>query len=98
MIDPVSHLHEEIPGEEEVVVDDVRYRRGDKVILRLKLRDDPYDRILDGRVATLERLYYDYEDRLYFGVTIDDDPGQDLMRDTGRFLFFFAGEVEAMQP
>jgi hypothetical protein len=98
MIDPVSHLHEEIPGEEEVDVDDVRYRRGDKVILRLKLRDDPYDRILDGRVATLERLYYDYEDRLYFGVTIDDDPGQDLMRDTGRFLFFFAGEVEAMQP
>ena len=29
---------------------------------------------------------------------MDDDPGQDLMRDTGRFLFFFAGEVEAMQP
>jgi hypothetical protein len=98
MMDPVSHLREEIPGEEEVVVDDVRYRRGDKVSLRLKLRDDPYDRILDGRVATLERIYYDYEDRLYFGVTIDDDPGQDLMRDTGRFLFFFAGEVEAMEP
>ena len=66
--------------------------------LRLTLRDDPYDRMLDGRVATIERIYYDYEDRLYFGVTVDDDPGQDLMRDTGRFLFFFAGEVEAMQP
>jgi hypothetical protein len=68
------------------------------VTLHLKLRDDPYDRMLDGRVATIERIYYDYEDRLYFGVTVDDDPGQDLMRDTGRFLFFFAGEVEAMQP
>ena len=96
MMDPVSHLREEIPGEEEVVVDDVRYRRGDKVSLRLKLRDDPYDRILDGRVATLERIYYDYEDRLYFGVTIDDDPGQELMRETGRFLFFFAPEVEVV--
>jgi hypothetical protein len=98
MLDPNAHLREEIPGEEQVVLDRVTYRRGDKVTLRLKLRDDPYDRILDGRVATIERIYHDYEDKLYFGVTVDDDPGQDLMRDTGRFLFFFAGEVEAMQP
>jgi hypothetical protein len=27
-------------------------------------------------------------------VTVDDDPGQELMRETGRYLFFFAGEVE----
>jgi len=87
---------DDIPGEEEVVLDDVAYRRGDKVLLRPGARDDPYDRILDGRVATVERLYYDYDDRLYFGVTVDDDPGQELMRDTGRFLFFFAGEVEAI--
>jgi hypothetical protein len=98
MIDPNAHLRDEIPGEEEVTLDEVTFRRGDKVTLHLKLRDDPYDRMLDGRVATIERIYYDYEDRLYFGVTVDDDPGQDLMRDTGRFLFFFAGEVEAMQP
>jgi len=96
MEDPAWRL-DEIPGEEEVVVDDVAFRRGDKVLLRLRERDDPYDRILDGRVATLERIYYDYDDRLYFGVTVDDDPGQDLMRDTGRFLFFFAGEVEAIE-
>jgi hypothetical protein len=96
MQDPARQL-DDIPGEEEVVIDDVAYRRGDKVLLRLGDRDDPYDRILDGRVATLERIYYDYDDRLYFGVTVDDDPGQDLMRDTGRFLFFFAGEVEAME-
>jgi len=96
MQDPAWQL-DDIPGEEEVVIDDVAYRRGDKVLLRLGDRDDPYDRILDGRVATLERIYYDYDDRLYFGVTVDDDPGQDLMRDTGRFLFFFAGEVEAME-
>jgi hypothetical protein len=96
MQDPARQL-DDIPGEEEVVIDEVAYRRGDKVLLRLGDRDDPYDRILDGRVATLERIYYDYDDRLYFGVTVDDDPGQDLMRDTGRFLFFFAGEVEAME-
>ena len=96
MQDPARQL-DDIPGEEEVVIDEVAYRRGDKVLLRLGDRDDPYDRILDGRVATLERIYYDYDDRLYFGVTVDDDPGQDLMRDTGRFLFFFLGEVEVCQ-
>jgi hypothetical protein len=90
-----AHL-DDIPGEEEVVLGGVAYRRGDEVLLRLGDRDDPYDRILDGRLATVERLFYDYDDRLYFGVTVDDDPGQDLMRDTGRFLFFFAGEVEAV--
>jgi hypothetical protein len=28
---------------------------------------------------------------------VDDDPGQQLMRDTGRFLFFFAGELELQE-
>jgi hypothetical protein len=31
-------------------------------------------------------------------VTVDDDPGQQLMRETGRFMFFFANEVEVLQP
>jgi hypothetical protein len=84
----------DIPGEEEATVDGVTYRRGERAVLRLGHRNDPYDRILDGRSVTLERIYLDYEDKLYFAVTIDDDPGQDLMRETGRFLFFFIGELE----
>ena len=70
------------------------FRLGATVTLRLVGRSDPYDRILDGRSATIERIFLDYDDKLYFGVTVDDDPGQQLMRDTGRFLFFFAGELE----
>jgi hypothetical protein len=85
---------EGVPGEREATVDGTTYRLGDTVLLRLEGRTDPYDRILDGRSATVERIYLDYDDRLYFGVTVDDDPGQQLMRDTGRFLFFFAGELE----
>jgi hypothetical protein len=88
---------EGVPGERQATVDGTTYRLGDSVLLRLEGRSDPYDRILDGRSATVERIFLDYDDRLYFGVTVDDDPGQDLMRDTGRFLFFFAGEVEAME-
>jgi hypothetical protein len=85
------------PGETHVDVDGATYRLGDKVVLRLGDRSDPFDKMLDGRVATVERIYFDYDDRLYFGVTVDDDPGQQLMRETGRFLFFFVGELEACQ-
>ena len=46
--------------------------------------------------ATIERIFTDYDGRTHLGVTIDDDPGQELMRETGRYLFFFAEEVEVM--
>lgn len=91
-----------VPGESEVVVDDITYRRGDKVVIRPGDRPDPHDRkdvldsLLDGKVATIERIYLDPDDRIYLGVTVDDDPGQDLMRDTGRYLFFFTDEVEVL--
>jgi hypothetical protein len=65
---------DEVAGEREVTLDGVAFRLGDKVTLRLTGRPDPYDRILDGKVATLERIFYDYDDKLYFGATIDDDP------------------------
>jgi hypothetical protein len=87
-------LPEDVPGEAEATVAGTTFRLGDTVTLRLTQRSDPYDRMLDGRRATVERIFLDYDDRLYFGVTIDDDPGQLLMRETGRFIFFFAGELE----
>ena len=72
-------------------------RLGDHVRLRLGDRIDTYDRMLDGRTATVERIYLDHDDRLYIGVTIDDDPGQLLMRESGRFHFFFTREIELME-
>ena len=90
----LDRVADDIPGETEAIVDGRMFRLGDTVTLRLVGRSDPYDRILDGRSATIERIFLDYDDKLYFGVTVDDDPGQLLMRETGRFLFFFAGELE----
>jgi hypothetical protein len=84
----------EVPGEERVTVDGVTFVRGEKVRLRPGTDRDPFDRMLDGRLATIERIYYDLDDRLYLAVTVDDDPGQELMRETGRYLFFFVPEVE----
>ena len=71
-------------------------RRGDKLALRLGDRTDPYDRMLDGRTTTLERIYVDYDGKTYFGVTVDSDPMQEVLRESGRYLFFFEGEVEVV--
>jgi len=84
------------PGQERAIVDGITFERGATVLLRPGSDRDPFDRILDGRRATLERIYVDYEDRVYLAVTVDDDPGQELMRETGRYLFFFANEVQPL--
>ncbi|HEY3727777.1 MAG TPA: hypothetical protein VGL51_11415 [Solirubrobacteraceae bacterium] len=85
---------EEIRGEQRATVDGVTFHRGDTLVLRPGTDRDPYDRMLDGRLATIERIYVDYDDRVHLGVTVNDDPGQELMRETGRYLFFFVHEVE----
>jgi hypothetical protein len=87
---------EEIRGEQQITVDGATYARGDTLVLRPGTDRDPYDRMLDGRRATVERIYIDYDDRVHLAVTVDDDPGQQLMRETGRYLFFFANEVEPL--
>jgi hypothetical protein len=96
---PVPPRPREQPASErEALADGVVVRLGDRIVLRLGDRTDTYDRMLDGRTATIERIYLDYDDRTHFGVTIDDDPGQQLMRESGRFHFFFAGEFELVPP
>jgi len=81
-------------GEAEATVEGRSFRPGGKVVLRLSHRTDPYDQMLDGREASLERIYRDHDDRVYLGVTIDSDPMQEVMRETGRYHFFFVDEVE----
>jgi hypothetical protein len=80
-------------GQPEALVDGVRFARGFKVVIRPGPGADIQARMLDGRTATIERILTDYDGKTHLGVTIDDDPGQDLMRETGRFLYFFAPEV-----
>ncbi len=82
-------------GEPEWTVGGRTIKRGDAVVLRPRKRaGDTYDVILAGKAARIERIYIDYEDGVHLGVTVDDDPGQGLMRDTGRYLYFKPEEVE----
>lgn len=87
---------EDVPGEEQVEVQGRKLRRGEKVVLRLGDRIDVHDQMMNGRIATIERIFVDYDDRIHLGVTIDSDPMQEVLRESGRFLFFFPNEVEVV--
>jgi hypothetical protein len=84
------------PGVAKAVIDGVVLEKGGKVLLKPGTERDVYDQILDGRTATLERIYVDYDDRVHLAVTVDGDPGQQLMRETGRYLFFKGNEVQPL--
>jgi hypothetical protein len=87
-------VEQEPPGERETVVAGRTVRRGAKLVLRPRAGADASDFMLAGRTATLERIYVDYDDAVHLGVTVDDDPMQQVLRETGRFLFFKPDEVE----
>jgi hypothetical protein len=84
-------------GEERAEAEGQSFRRGGKVRIHPPSDADLQARMLDGRTATVERIFTDYDGRVHFGLTVDDDPGQDLMRETGRLLFFFASELEVIE-
>jgi hypothetical protein len=83
-------------GEADATVDGICYVRGARVILRPGIDADLHARLLEGRTATIERILIDLDGRVHLGVTIDDDPGQELLRETGRYLYFFPPEVEVI--
>jgi hypothetical protein len=91
---PPAEADAEIRGEETITVGGRAFARGGHVRLRPLPGRNAQDHLLDGRSATIERIYVDYEDAVHLCVTVDDDPGQDIMRDIGRYLYFKPDEVE----
>jgi len=82
------------PGEASIEVGGATFVKGGKVVLRPRTDRDVMDKLLAGKVATIERIYHDFDDRAHIGVTVDDDAAQPLFRETGRYLYFYSDEVE----
>lgn len=90
-----ADLMNDSPGEVVKMIDGILYSKGDKVRLKLgHRRSDASDILINGRIATIEIIYTDYEDKVHIAVTMDDDPGQDMLRDLGIYRFFNADEIE----
>ena len=95
--EPSPGLADPSAGQDEADVAGVIFRRGGHVRIRELPDADLHARLLAGRTATIERIFTDYDGKTHLGVTIDGDPGQELMRETNRLLFFFAPEVEVIE-
>ena len=83
---------------ELVRVGDIVLRIGDRVRLRPRGGADILDIELAGRLATIESIEQELEDRIYLAVTVDDDPGRDfgVSRQPGHRFFFSPEEVETL--
>ncbi|MEV8626306.1 hypothetical protein [Streptomyces sp. NPDC051079] len=86
------------PGNDHVLVDGHAVRAGSRVVLRPRLRrTDAQDLFLDGRGALVEAVLHDVDGGVHIAVTVEDDPGADIRREQGRFLYFRPDEVEALE-
>jgi hypothetical protein len=74
----------------------LEFREGDRVRLRPSKKADIFDIALDGKIAIVESIERDFEDRIHLAVTVEDDPGRDfgVARQIGHRFFFGPEEVE----
>ncbi|MYR44570.1 hypothetical protein GTW67_21700 [Streptomyces sp. SID5910] len=82
------------PDHDHVLVDGRPVRAGCRVVLRPRLRHtDAQDLFLDGRAALVEAVLHDVDGGVHIAVTVEDDPGADIRREQGRYLYFQPDEV-----
>jgi hypothetical protein len=81
--------------DDTVVVGGVRVGAGSRVRLHPRRHgSDAQDVFLAGRTATVERVLHDVDGSRFVAVTLDDDPGADLLADYGRHYHFTPDEIE----
>jgi hypothetical protein len=88
------------PRIESLQINGDKLKRGDRVRVRPLGRADILDLALDGKVGTIEAIEQDFDDRVYLGIVLDDDPGRDLgqLRQPGHCFYFGVDEVEPFNP
>ncbi len=74
----------------------VELRVGDRVRICPRKQADIMDMALAGKVAVIEAIEQDFEDKIQLAVVLDDDPGREfgMMRQPGHRFFFSPEEVE----
>jgi hydrogenase maturation protease len=84
---------------DQVEIDGVAVKVGDRVRLRPKEGGDILDIALRGQIAIIESIEEDYEGARHICAVIEDDPGRDLgmMRQPGHRFFFMPAEIEPLE-
>ncbi|MFF6890003.1 hypothetical protein ACFY8Z_05140 [Streptomyces microflavus] len=77
-----------------IPIDGEAVGQGSRVLLTPGARrTDAQDAFLRGCRATVEAVVADLDGELHLAVVLDDDPGTDIRRQQGRFLYFKPDEV-----
>ena len=85
------------PDTDVVKINGVPVGKGDKVRLRPGARrSDAQDMFLAGKIADVQAVFSDLENKQFLAVTLEDDPNADLQVEHGRFLYFSPDEVEPL--
>ncbi|MEA2501410.1 MAG: hypothetical protein QOD01_1521 [Actinomycetota bacterium] len=86
------------PDKDTVTIGGVLVAKGDKVVLRPGTRrSDAQDMFLAGKVADVQAVFHDLEDKMFLAVTLEEDINADIQIEHGRFLYFSPDEVEAVE-
>ncbi|MBB2910944.1 hypothetical protein FHS43_002209 [Streptosporangium becharense] len=85
------------PGTDSVTIRGMTVARGSRVrLVPGRRRADAHDMFLAGRTARVEAVLLDLDGARHLAVTLEEDPGADLYRSHGRFLYFAPDEVEPL--
>ena len=86
------------PEQDRVVVEGRSVGKGSRVELRPGLRHtDAQDIFLRGRTAKVEAVLHDVDGSVHLAVTVEGDPGADIRREQGRFLYFQPDEITPLE-
>ena len=91
---------EKRPTLQSVTVEGVELVKGSRVMLWPRSGGDVLDIALSGKVAFVEAIEQDYEERIHLSVTLEDDPGRHLgdAHILGHRFFFSPDEVVPLDP
>jgi hypothetical protein len=83
---------------EGITVFGVQLKVGDSVRLWPNKSADIMDMALKGKIAVIEAIERDFDDKVHIAVVIEDDPGRDLgmLRQPGHRFFFSPEELEPL--
>ncbi|WP_129297931.1 hypothetical protein [Streptomyces lydicus] len=86
------------PVRDRITVDGHAVGAGSRVLLRPGLRrTDAQDLFLQGRTAHVEAVLHDVDGGVHLAVTVEGDPGVDIRREQGRFLYFQPDEIAPLE-
>ena len=83
---------------ESITVFGVEVKAGDRVRLWPQKTADILDMAMKGKVAIIEAIERDFDERIHLAVVLEDDPGRDLgmLRQPGHRFFFSPEEIEPL--